>query len=228
MEGVLANAEGETFSVMNSRTRKVGLLLDTGAFDNIGGTESAWFKQFTEQMSIQGYTPEVRAIDKISVSGVGSGAAETTRAYTFPGAAVDVDGVARTVAFDTPIAEGSPIPPLWGLQSLRKHRALIDCHGLKLHLLGADDSECTFPQGTLTFPLELSDSGHLILPIGEFDKLSEQSQIGHSEKKLSFAASTEVVEVPLHRETPQIDDEPQMVRKKKIRRNRGSASKTPH
>ena len=179
-------------------------------------------------MKARGYVPDVRVIDKVSVSGVGSGAAETTRAYTFPGVAVDINGEAAQIAFDSPIVEGSPIPPLWGLQSLRKHRALIDCHGLKLHLLGADDLKCTFPPGTVTFPLELSDSGHLILPIGEFDELSKQHQLGRPEKtkKLSFAASPEVVEIPLHKETREIstqtdDDDTQMVR-----RNRGNASKT--
>ena len=33
-----------TFNTM-VKTRKLGLLVDTGAYDNIGGSESAWFKE---------------------------------------------------------------------------------------------------------------------------------------------------------------------------------------
>ena len=121
------------------KNRKLGLLVDTGAYDNIGGTESSWFKEFMAYIDSLGMKLSVREIPPISVSGVGSGAAKTNKAFTFPGAVLDTDGVAQNIFFDTPIVNGSPIPPLWGLQSLRKYRALIDCQGLKLHLLGEGD-----------------------------------------------------------------------------------------
>ena len=142
-----------------------------------------------------GITPSIRDIPKITVSGVGAGAAVATKAYTFPGAVLDDNGIAQTIMFDAPIVNGSPVPPLWGLQSLRKQRALIDCQGLKLHLLGAGDLRLTLPPGSKSFPLELSDGGHLILPIGEFDTLSKQTKTNVTPKKvLSFASQPEVIE----------------------------------
>ena len=88
------------------------------------------------------------------MSGVGSGTAKTDKAFTFPAAVTDVDGNAHTFSFDTPICEseiGKHIPPLWGLRSLREHRALIDCQGLKLHLLGPGDLQLNLPPGSESF-----------------------------------------------------------------------------
>jgi hypothetical protein len=192
-----ANEESDTSltSVWNTmKTKKLGLLVDTGAYDNIGGSDSAWFKQHLEDIKSLGMSPGVRDIPELAVSGVGKGAATTSKALTIPGAVLDSDGMAQQIVFDTPIVNGSPIPPLWGLQSLRKHRALIDCQGLKLHLLGAGDLRQTLPPGSRTFPLELSEGGHLILPIGEFDTLKKQQSTDAKKKTLSFAAHPDMVE----------------------------------
>ena len=142
--------------------------------------------------------PTIRDIPQIAVSGVGSGAAMASKAFTFPGAVMNADGIVENMMFDTPIVDGSPIPPLWGLQSLRKYRALIDCQGLKLHLLGAGDLRLNLPPGSRTFPLELSEGGHLILPIGEFEKLKEQNKTMTvtPKKALTFAAHPELIDVP--------------------------------
>ena len=177
------------------RKKKLGILVDTGGYDNIAGSESLWFKEHTAHLRRLGMQPSVRDIPQMSVSGVGAGAATATQAFTFPGAVVDEDGVARNVMFDTPIVNGSPIPPIWGLQSLRKYRALIDCQGLKLHLLGAGDLRLSLPSGSRTFPLEMSDGGHLILPIGEFERLQEQNMTT-PKKTFTLAAQAEPVDVP--------------------------------
>ena len=192
MAQALEVSGGETWNTM-ARSRKHGLLVDTGAYDNIGGSESAWFKEFMALLDSLDIKPSIRDIPQISVSGVGSGAATASQALTFPGAALDTDGVASNMFFDTPIVNGSPIPPLWGLQSLRMHRALIDCQGLKLHLLGAGDLQLSLPPGSRSFPLELSEGGHMILPIGEFETLRKQKQTMNTtpKKTLTFAAQPE-------------------------------------
>ena len=73
---------------------------------------------------------------------------------------------------------------------------MIDCHGLKLHLLGAGDLQLNLPPGTRTFPLEMSEGGHMILPIGEFDLLKEQKKTMTTppKKVLTFAAHPELIE----------------------------------
>ena len=127
------------------------------------------------------------------MSGVGAGASKAHRAFHFPGAAVNVQGQVERIYFDAPIVDDSQIPPLWGLRSLRANRALIDCQGLKLHLLGPGDLRLNLPPGSRSFPLELSDGGHLILPIGEFEKMRQQEKTSDkSSKTLSFAAQPEV------------------------------------
>ena len=184
-------------SVYNTtlKSKKLGLLVDTGAYDNIGGSESSWFQEFMAKLNSLGITPSIRDIPKITVSGVGAGAAIATQAFTFPGAVLDDNGVAQNIMFDAPTVNGSPIPPLWGLQSLRKYRALIDCQGLKLHLLGAGDLRLTLPPGSQTYPLELSEGGHLILPIGEFETLKSQTKTNITPKKtLSFASHPELIQ----------------------------------
>ena len=61
------------------KTRKLGLLVDTGAYDNIGGSESAWFKlACVERLGMQS---TIRDIPQIAVSGVGSGAAMASKAF---------------------------------------------------------------------------------------------------------------------------------------------------
>jgi hypothetical protein len=178
-----------------NKGKKLGLLIDTGACDNLDGVDSAWFKEHMAELGKRGIKPAVRSIPEMSVSGVGSGAAKATQAVVFPGAAVDVDGVAQPLMFNTPVVEGSSIPPLWGLRSLREQRALIDCQGLKLHLLGQGDLRLTLPPGSRTFPLEHSDGGHLILPIGEFDLLQKQNRTStsSSKKTLTFAAQVDEI-----------------------------------
>ena len=127
--------------------------------------------------------------------------------------------------FDTPIVDGSPIPPLWGLQSLRQYRALIDCQGLKLHLLGAGDLRLSLPSGSRTFPLEMSEGGHLILLIGELERLKEQNKTMNTtpKKTLTFAVHPELIEIPAKKtmldQGTQTEGSPPPVR--------GAASKTP-
>jgi hypothetical protein len=176
-----------------NKGKKLGLLIDTGACDNLDGVDSAWFKEHMAELTKRGIKPTIRGIPEMAVSGVGAGSAKATQAVIFPGVAVDSEGVAQPLMFNTPVVEGSSIPPLWGLRSLREQRALIDCAGLKLHLLGQGDLRLTLPPGSQTFPLELSDGGHLILPIGEFDALNRQntSAATSSKKTLTFAAQIE-------------------------------------
>jgi hypothetical protein len=183
--------------ISTSDSRRVGLLVDTGAYDNLCGTNSAWFKEHLSLLERIGLAPTVRDIPEIAVSGVGSGAASAKQAFTFQGAVLDVDGKAERMYFDTPVVDGSPIPPLWGLRSLRRRRALIDCQGLKIHFLGEGDLRLKLPPGSKSYPLEISDGGHLILPIGEFEALKSQhgnTSQQDAKKVLTFAAEPEIIE----------------------------------
>ena len=192
-----AGSTGETFNMTPAtRSQKVGLLIDTGAHDNLGGMDSLWFKEHMKELERLNTKPTVRTIPEIAVSGVGSGAARTSQAFTFPGAAVDSEGVAQKLVFDTPMVAGSPIPPLFGFRSLSEKRAIIECAGRKIHFVGQGDVKIILPPGSQTFPFEVSEGGHPILPVGEFDLLQRQARdskaIGER-KVLTFNLQTDEI-----------------------------------
>jgi hypothetical protein len=142
----------------------------------------------------RGVRPSSRAISELTITGVGKGASSASQAVSFPGAAIGSEGTVQPLVFDTPVVQNSGIPPLWGLRSLREQRAVVDCHGLKLHLLGQGDLRLNLPPGSRTFQLELSEGGHLILPISEFDALQSQTpSSGTSKKTLTFAAQVDEI-----------------------------------
>ena len=51
---------------------------------------------------------------------------------------------------------------------------------LKLHFVGAGDAELNLPPGSETFQLYLSPSGHLMLPVSEFQNHKKQGKAGGS------------------------------------------------
>ena len=110
MERQVSEKIGEAL-LSKPTSRKHGLLVDTGAYDNIGGSESSWFKEFTAHLDRLGIKPAIRDIPQISVSGVGAGAATATQAFTFPGAVLDSDGIAQNIMFDTPIVNAARFLP---------------------------------------------------------------------------------------------------------------------
>ena len=65
-------------------------------------------------------------------------------------------------------------------------------------MLGAGDLQLSLPPGSRTFPLEMSDGGHMILPIGEFDLLKEQNRTmtATPTRSLTLAAHPELIETP--------------------------------
>ena len=64
-----------------------------------------------------------------------------------------------------PVIENSSLPPLLGLKSLTAKRALLDMHSRLLIFPGQGGVEVKCSPGTQLFQLEMSQSGHLLLPI---------------------------------------------------------------
>ncbi|CAK9099803.1 unnamed protein product [Durusdinium trenchii] len=68
-----------------------------------------------------------------------------------------------------PVVEESSAPALLGLRSLKRHNAILDMSRNMLHLLPDDtQAELVLPTGAESFPLEQSESGHLLLPFTDF------------------------------------------------------------
>ena len=69
-----------------------------------------------------------------------------------------------TGSFTMPVIAESELPGLLGFKTMRHNRAVFDLVNLQLHFCGPADINLTFPPGTKSFQLEISPSGHLVLP----------------------------------------------------------------
>ena len=107
-----------------------------------------------------------RALSKpLNVQGVGNGSQEagSSQEVKFRVDCETTDGI--TGSFISPIVQNSELPPLLGLKSLRKCQAILDTAQQKLILPGPGGVQMKYSPGTLVLPLEMSESGHLILPL---------------------------------------------------------------
>ena len=169
---------GQPTGVYHERTRvkgKVGLLVDPGAHDNLVGDRT--MKLLSSQVKCK---PAVRTLERsLSVQGVGNGSQQADRVEFSIRAQgrSNIDGT-----FNSPVVPDSDLPPLLGLKSLRSCNAVLDMHHQKLYVPGPGGLEIVQSPGTLVLDLELSPSGHLILPVHPRAKAS-------GSRKLDFISS---------------------------------------
>ena len=183
-----SEAAGQTTGVYHERTRvkgKVGLLVDPGAHDNLVGDRT--MKLLSSQVKCK---PSIRTLERpLSVQGVGNGSqqADLSHGVEFSIRAPGVSNIDGT--FNSPVVPDSDLPPLLGLKSLRNCNAVLDMQHQKLYIPGPGGLEIVQSPGTLMLDLELSPSGHLILPVHPRTKSSEA-------RKLDFISSRVSVKEP--------------------------------
>ncbi|CAE7415795.1 unnamed protein product [Symbiodinium sp. CCMP2592] len=173
MESFESMAQTACAGMYHLRTRiagKVGLLVDPGAHDNlIGGNTSQLLAEQCATTASQGTLSKT-----LSVAGVGSGGQSTDVTHRVDLSVHDeITGDSVKCAFTAPVIEGSDLPPLLGLKSLRRMNAVVDCGQQLLVLPGPGGLKHEYPPGTVALKLELSPSGHLILPVAPNRGLSE-------------------------------------------------------
>ena len=162
-------ARSSPMQVFHERTRLTdgeGLLCDLGAIDNLCGSE--WIKR---QESLAQQPARWRSIKPITVEGVGK---EADRSVT--SASVNIalsDGTAGS--YEAPILEG-PLPALWGLRSMRRHRTLFDVVNRKVYFLGPGGYKISLSPGSTTYNLQESPSGHLMLPVSCFNDMKRTQE----------------------------------------------------
>ena len=172
---------GQPTGIYHERTRvkgKVGLLVDPGAHDNLVGDRT--MKLLSSQVKCK---PAVRTLERpLSVQGVGNGSqqADLSHGVEFSIRAQGRSNIDGT--FNSPVVPDSDLPPLLGLKSLRSCNAVLDMQHQKLYIPGPGGLEIVQSPGTLVLDLELSPSGHLILPVHPRSKASES-------RKLDFVSS---------------------------------------
>ena len=124
----------------------------------------------------------------LSVMGVGNGHQSCTHDLKMPLAMMSSDGTAIPGSFTTPIIGNSSLPGLLGLNSLTNQNAVLDLSKMQLHMCGNSGCVITPGSGSHTFNLEISPSGHLILPCCEYEQLDSQAQPLHTEP-MSYPAT---------------------------------------
>ena len=172
-------------STYHLRTRRqngqVGLLVDPGAHDNlIGGiTAEQMCKELKSKLKL-------RSMNKpLPVEGVGKTAQIADQSACIPMSVVDVMGVESDATYTAPIIQDSMLPPLLGNRTLRKMQVIMDCGTGKLIIPGPGGIEVKLSPGSKVYDLELTNSGHWVLP------LHSRSQVSHrdDDKELAFSMS---------------------------------------
>ena len=146
------------------------LLVDPGAHDNLSGDE--WFTRVQSIAGRQGL--ETRFTDlrhSMSVGGVGKGSQWCDTSGHAPIALGDGShGV-----YNAPIIQNSPMPALLGNKTLTRMGAILNLGDGKFVIpaisSGSAPVEIVVPQGSRVLQMELSDSGHWMLPCTEYTEV---------------------------------------------------------
>ena len=143
-----------------TRDGRIGLLVDPGAHDNLAGEST--IRRLEAQL---GTRARVKKLDHaLNVSGVGKESQQADHALSIEFSVPSGD-TSLSCVYTAPVIEGSSLPPLLGLKSLQAKRAIIDTHGRLLILPGEGGIEFRCSPGTQVLNLDMSESGHLILPM---------------------------------------------------------------
>ena len=139
----------------------IGLLVDPGAHDNLAGSRT-----FEHRGNQIGARVSHRRLDMpLNVSGVGKDSQQAREAMTVDFQLMGQNDEVIQASYCAPVIENSSLPPLLGLKSLTAKRALLDMHSRLLIFPGQGGVEVKCSPGTQLFQLEMSQSGHLLLPI---------------------------------------------------------------
>ena len=156
-----------------------GLLVDPGAHDNLVGGQTA--ARMQETVGIGSKT--LRMDKSLSVEGVGKSSQSASTAQRLALKLCTDEGHSVNGTYTAPVIEGSELPPLLGLRSLKAFKAILDMGQNKLIIPGPAGCQIQRSPGTVAYDLVMSESGHLILPI---DSGTGEAAAGASGDRLDF------------------------------------------
>jgi hypothetical protein len=143
-----------------------GLLVDTGAYDNLTGSEWAGRVQATAARFGHG-TEWTQMSTPLSIDGVGNGSSSCERAAKIPISLKCDDGTLLQSTFSAPVVEqstGKQLPALLGIRSMKAQRVLLDCIHNKYIIVGQGGFQLQLSPGSKVLTMVESRSGHLLLP----------------------------------------------------------------
>ena len=163
-------------AVVKLASSREGLLVDTGAVGNLTGDRWVSRVQALCEPYKQGVVWEDMA-KPLSINGVGQGGSACNKTITAPLALAD----GSRAQFTAPVIPNSDVPALLGNASMSQHRVLIDVMNKKLFMVGHGGYSLQLSPGSRSLDLETSPSGHLLLPVTEWQKLANATA-----KEVSF------------------------------------------
>jgi len=157
------------------------LLIDPGSVGNLCGDK--WAKEMAQEAARNGRKPSYTKRQRpLKVSGVGNGSQSCQYDCLLPVAfRQDEEQDPREGHISIPTVSGSELPGLLGLTALRKNRAILDLHTMKMYFAGPGEYNLlsALPPGTDCFQAEIAPSGHMVIPCCEFGR-REPTQHEHS------------------------------------------------
>ena len=159
------------------------LLIDTGAYHGLAGQD--WFDSHSERVRKAGLAHLIEEKPtSVVVSGVGKDSEQCKVIQSVPGATVD----GELLTFEAPKIPNSTVPALCGMQTLdEQNMAVVPWSNQLVRVPKGKEHEIIWPQGTTFVQCKRAKTGHMMLPIGHFDKLSSS----HNYKAaLAFTASS--------------------------------------
>jgi hypothetical protein len=170
-----------------------GLLVDTGAYDNLTGSEWAGRVQATAARFGHG-TEWTQMSTPLSIDGVGNGSSSCERAAKIPISLKCDDGTLLQSTFSAPVVEqstGKQLPALLGIRSMKAQRVLLDCIHNKYIIVGQGGFQLQLSPGSKVLTMVESRSGHLLLPCTSWQ--TEQASRTAQSQKLVFNSAGDSV-----------------------------------
>ena len=135
------------------------LLIDTGAIGNLTG--SYWADRNIKEAEKAGQGSLWKKLERsLGIEGVGTGESEAKDEVTIPICFPD----GRVGTFRTPVIQNSPLPALWGLESLDSLGAVIDTRNNQFIVPGPNGYKIVLSPGSTVYKTLRAKTGHMMLP----------------------------------------------------------------
>ena len=150
---------------------EIGLVVDTAAIGNLQGEIFA--RKLASAAKRHGHNSvETRRSNALHVQGVGNGSQTCEFNAAIPIALAREDGSITLETYEAPVVPQSSIPGLLGLDSLTAKRAIINTFTNELILCGPGGCVLSPSPGSERFQLKRAPSGHLLLPVSEYQRIT--------------------------------------------------------
>lgn len=150
---------------------QLGLLVDPGSYGNLVGDQ--WLATAVREAQQFGFKASHKGMTSpLEVGGVGSGTQQCRQQVTIPAAIRASDGTTTQATYTAPVIPSSACPALLGLKSLKNQRTVLDLTDNRMILL-PPSTPLEIPVGSEVYGLEQAATGHLLLPISEYERLNK-------------------------------------------------------